>query len=67
MPRTQSLAPHHHFERARDCEGRSKSSWGADYWQGGVPGQGVVFEGVKGVKYPPMLPECTKTAKNQRF
>ncbi len=30
---------------------------------GGVPGQGVVVEGVKGVKYTPMPLECMKTVK----
>jgi hypothetical protein len=32
-----------------------------------VPGQGVVVEGVKGVKYAPCRPECTITAKNGWF
>ncbi len=32
---------------------------------GGVPGQGVMVEGVKGVKYPPCHQECTKTVKKK--
>jgi hypothetical protein len=34
---------------------------------GGVPKQGVVVEGVRGVEYAPIRPECTKTVKNGWF
>jgi hypothetical protein len=35
---------------------------------GGVPGQEVVLEGVKGVKYAPLLPEMYQNGeKNGRF
>jgi hypothetical protein len=40
------------LERARDHEGGSKTAWCADYWRG-EPGQEVVVEGVKRVKYVP--------------
>ncbi len=30
---------------------------------GGVPGQGVVVEGVKGVKYSPMLPDMYENSE----
>ncbi len=32
---------------------------------GGVPGQGVVVEGVKGIKYSPMLPKMYENGKKQ--
>ncbi len=47
--RQQSEAQRLHLERARDREGSSETSWCADL-VGGVPGQGVVVEGVKGGK-----------------
>jgi hypothetical protein len=50
MPQPQSAVPHLHLERARDREGGSEIAWSADYWRGGVPGQGVVVEGAKGGK-----------------
>jgi uncharacterized membrane protein (DUF485 family) len=40
---------------------------GATTIGGGVPGQGVVVEGVKGVKYTPMLPGIYVKIKNRRF
>jgi hypothetical protein len=49
MPRLQSEAPRLHLERARNCEGGSETAWGATIGQG-VPGQGVMAEGVKGGK-----------------
>ncbi len=50
MPWPKSEALGLHLERARDCEGGSRTDWCADYWKGGVPGQRVVVEGVKEVK-----------------
>ncbi len=49
MPRQQLEAPRLHLERASDHEGSSRTDWYADYG-GGVPGPGVVVEGVKEVK-----------------
>ncbi len=59
MLRLQSEAPCLHLERARAREGGSKTAWcaGVPTVGGGVPGQGVVVEGVKGVKYAPLPPE----------
>jgi hypothetical protein len=56
-----------HLERARDCECSSNVAWCADIWQG-VPGQGAVVEGVKGVKQVSMPPGIYKNStKNGRF
>ncbi len=64
MPRPLSEAPPLHFERARDCEGSSKTAWYIDYiFAGEVPGQGVVVEGVKGVKYAPKPPWMYKNGR----
>jgi hypothetical protein len=30
----ESEAPHLHLERARDCEGSSRTAWCTDYWRG---------------------------------
>jgi hypothetical protein len=39
------------LKRSRDREGSSRTAWCANYWGGGgVPGLGVVVEGVKKVK-----------------
>jgi hypothetical protein len=35
--------------------------------EGGVPGQGVVMEGVKGVKYSPKPPRMCNNGEKRRF
>jgi hypothetical protein len=50
MPRPKLEASRLHLERARDCEGGSRTARCIDYWREGVPGPGVVVEGVKVVK-----------------
>jgi hypothetical protein len=65
MPRP-SEGPRLYLQRARDREGSSRTAWCPDYWQGGVPGPGVVVEGViesnKPSKPPGMYENGTKMA-----
>jgi hypothetical protein len=67
MPRPKSEAPRRHLERARDHEGSSKTAWFSDYWRKGVPGHGVVVEGVKGVKYGPKPPGMYKNGGSHTY
>jgi hypothetical protein len=60
MPRLQSEAPCLPLERARDREGGSKLL-GVPTIGGGVAGQEVVVEGVKGVNTSSSRPDCMKT------
>ncbi len=46
---SQMFASHLHLERARDCEGGSRTAWCTDYWRGGA-WPGVVVEAVIEVK-----------------
>ncbi len=41
----QSAAPDLHLERARDCVGRSRTAWCADYWWGEWPALGWWWRG----------------------
>ncbi len=50
MLQLQLEAPRLHLERARDRAGDSRTAWCANYQRWGVPGQGIVVEGVKEVK-----------------
>jgi hypothetical protein len=52
-------APLLHLERARDCEGGSKTAWCADYWWGECPGRGSRWRESKNL-------ECMKIAKKNR-
>ncbi len=60
MPRLQSEAPFLSLERAREREGGSKPL-DMPTIGGGVAGQEVVVEGVKGVNMFSSRPDCTKT------
>jgi hypothetical protein len=56
-------APRLHLERARDRDSGSKNCLVRQLLEPGVPGQGVVVEGVKGVKYNPMPLQIYKNSK----
>jgi hypothetical protein len=56
-----------HLERARYRERELKNCLVCQQFAGGVPGQGVVVEGVKEVKYTPMAPGMYKNGKKGGF
>ncbi len=56
MPQPWSEAPRLNFERAGDWEGRSRTAWCADFWQGKCPARGWWLGESKKFNKPSMLP-----------
>ncbi len=63
MPWPQSAAPDLHLERARDCVGRSRTAWCADYWRGERPVQGWWCRGSQMPNKPSKPPEIDENGE----
>ncbi len=52
-----------HLERARDCQGSSRTAWWADYWQGVAWAEGSGGGSQRSQISPPSCRECTIKAQ----